>query len=99
MQIVITIFAIYGLLFAIKETDGPWGVMNWFRRKLISNKYVGVFFFNLLQCPFCCGCWCSLAVYLLTSEHIKLTDAIIWFLAGGAICLFFDGILSRLHRE
>jgi hypothetical protein len=97
--IIVSILAIYGLAFFVKESDGPWGIMNWIRRQLLSNKYVGVFFFKLLDCYFCTGCWAGLAVYLLSAEHIKLTEAVVWVLAGGASSLILDAVLTRLHRQ
>jgi hypothetical protein len=99
MNIVILICAVYGFMFAIKETDGPWGVMNWFRRILLSNKYVGVFFYKLLNCAYCSGAWSGVIVYLLTTQCIKLNELLIWGLAGGTICLIIDGVLAFLHRE
>lgn len=99
METVIAILAIYGLIFAVKETDGPWGMMNWIRRQLFSTKYLGVFFFNLITCPYCCGCWAGLAIYFLTQESYKWNWATCWFLAGGVVGLIIDGILSQLHRQ
>ncbi len=96
MDFLICFLAIYGLSFFIKDSDGPWGVMNWFRHTLVSNKYVGVFFYKLFDCYFCVGCHCGWAVYLLYKAHLFF---ILWILAGGAICLILDGVVSRLHRE
>lgn len=99
MEILITILSVYGLAFAIKESDGPWGVMAWLRNRLIKNKYVGVFFFKLLSCYFCTGTWCGIAIYLLTTECIKLSWLPVWGLAGGAVCVILEAMHSRLLRE
>lgn len=99
MEILIIIFSIWGLAFFIKESDGPWGIMNWFRRVLVANKYVGVFFHKLLECYFCVGTWCGVAIYLLTTECIKLSWLPVWGLAGGAICLILEAIHERLLRQ
>lgn len=99
MDLLIIFFAIYGLAFLIKDSDGPWGIMNWFRHQLISNKYVGVFFYKLLDCYFCVGCHCGWIVYLLTMTAFHWQFFILWTLAGGAISLTLDGVVSRLHRE
>ena len=99
MMLVISIFAVYGLAFLIKESDGPWGLVSWGRNKIINNKYVGVFFYSLLDCYFCVGCHCGWIVYLLNHETFKIQSFILWALAGGAISLILDTLMSRLQRE
>lgn len=99
MNIAISLLAIYGLAFLIKDSDGPWGIMNWFRRTLVSNKYVGVFFYKLFDCYFCVGCHCGWIVYLLAVHPFHWQFLILWTLAGGAVSLILDGVVSRLHRE
>lgn len=99
LNTVITICAMWGLAFLVKDSDGPWGIMNWMRRKLIQNKYCGVFFYKLLDCYFCTGWWAGLAIYFLTQESYKFKWAVCWGLTGGAVCLIMDAILTRLHRE
>jgi hypothetical protein len=96
MEILVIIFSIYGLAFFIKESDGPWGIMAWLRNRLIKNKYVGVFFFKLLDCYFCVGCHCGWIVYLLYLAHQFFILAI---LAGGSICVILEAIHMRLLRE
>jgi hypothetical protein len=99
MEILIAIFAIYGLAFFIKESDGPWGIMAWLRNHLVKNKYVGVFFFKLLECYFCVGCHCGWIIYLLTATAYTWQFFIIYALAGGAISLILEAIHSRLLRQ
>lgn len=99
MHVIIMLLAIFGLVFALKETEGPWGVMSWMRHKLFSCKLLGTLFFKLLDCFFCTGFWCGIAVYLLATEHIKLTWIPIWGLAGASISLILSAVLDRLHRE
>lgn len=99
MNLVISIFAIYGLAFLIKESDGPWGVIAWLRNRLIRTKWVGVFFYKLLNCYFCVGCHCGWIVYLLSAESYKWQFFILWALAGGTACLILDAIHTRLLRE
>jgi hypothetical protein len=97
MDLIVNIFAIYGLAFLLKESDGPWGTVNWFRRTLFGLPYgIGVFFIKLFDCYFCLGCHCGWIVYLLYRAQLFI---ILWLLAGGAISLILDGVLSRLHRE
>jgi hypothetical protein len=95
----LSIFAIFGLAFFIKETDGPWGIMSWIRNKLMTNKYIGVFFFKLLDCYFCLGCWCGSVIYLLHEDPWKFNLLICWGLAGGVISLIMNALLVRLYRS
>lgn len=95
LQIIICICAIYGLAFVLKETSGPWGILSIIRNRLIANKYVGLFFFNLFECYFCVGFHAGWIVYLLSQHHWHLNFLILWGLAGGVISLIIDGILSR----
>lgn len=98
-MIIIAIFAIYGLAFFIKNADGPWDLMAKLRNYLMLNKYVGVFFYNLLNCWACTGFHAGWIVYLLFTESFKLTHCVLWGLAGMAISLTFDAVLIRLRRE
>ena len=95
MSVVFPILAIFGLAFLIKESDGPWGIMSWARNKLINNKYVGVFFFKLLECYFCVGFHAGWIVYLLTHPVWKINFIILWGLAGASISLIIDRLLMR----
>jgi hypothetical protein len=99
MDIIIAIFAIYGLAFAIKETDGPWNVIGRWRNWMMKLPVVGVDFYKLLSCYYCTGCWAGLAVYLMTQESYKLGWALCYALAGGAVCVIIDTIHTRLLRE
>lgn len=99
MQIVIAFFAIFGLAFLLKESDGPWGIMNWFRRTLFNLPSVGPFFIKLFDCYFCMGCHCGWIVYLLSAATFTWQFIILYTLAGGAISLILEAALSRLQRE
>ena len=98
-NLIIAILAIFGLAFTLKETDGPWSIVGIWRNWMMRIPFVGVQFFKLLDCYFCLGCQCGLAIYFLTEESYKLRWAICWGLAGGTISLIIDGVLTRLHRE
>jgi hypothetical protein len=95
---IISLLAIFGLTFGLKETDGPFGIMNWLRNKLMNNKYVGVFFYQLFSCYFCLGCHASYIVYLLQTPHTNwsIFDCIIWIFAGGIFSYTADIILGKL---
>lgn len=94
-MIIIYLLAMYAISFAIKEIDGPWGIIGYTRNKLIQNKYVGVFFYKLLDCYFCVGFHSGWIVYLLTHPIWKVNFIILWGLAGAAISLIIDRILMR----
>lgn len=94
-MIIIYLLAMYAISFTIKEIDGPWGLIGYIRSKLIKNKYVGVFFYKLLECYFCVGFHSGWIVYLLSHETWKINLLILWGLAGGAISLILDRILMR----
>lgn len=101
MNTVILIASIYGLTFFIKESDGPWGIMSWFRNKLMTNKYVGVFFYNLLSCYFCVGCHMGYVVYLLSTPHKdwSVFNFILWVFAGGTISFVMNLIIEKLSIQ
>ena len=98
MNIVIALLAIFGLAFAIKETDGPWNIVSICRNWMMRLPFVGPQFFKLLDCYYCTGWWAGLAVYFLTQEVYKLGWAICWAFAGGAVSMFMNALLSKLHQ-
>jgi len=97
LDCIITICAIFGLAFLLKESDGPWGVVAWLRNKLMKNEHVGVFFYKLLGCYFCLGFHCGWIAYLLHEPSFTIQFFILWGLAGGIISLIFDALLSKLR--
>jgi hypothetical protein len=99
MNVVVIICAIYGLAFAIKQTDGPWGLIARWRNWMMRLPLVGVQFFKLLDCYFCLGFHCGWMTYLLAENSYKWQFFILWGLAGGTLSLILDAILARLHRE
>lgn len=99
MDILISIFAIFSLAFLIKEIEGPWGIVSTARNWVMNNSVVGVFFFKLLECYYCLGFWCGIAIYLLSQNEWHAKLLICWGLAGAAISLIFSQILYRLSVE
>jgi hypothetical protein len=99
IESIIIIFAIYGFAFLVKDSDGPFDIIHKVRLILIQNKYVGVFFFKLFECYFCIGCHCGWIVYLLSQKTYSWQFFILWTVAGGAISLILNAILSRLYRD
>lgn len=96
---IITIMSIFGAAYFAKESSGPFGIMSLVRNKLISNKYIGVFFFKLFDCFFCTGCWSGGIIYLLHESEWHVNLFVLWVLAGGAISFILNAILERLWRE
>jgi hypothetical protein len=94
MEFIIIVLSIFGLAFLIKESDGPFDIMNKGRSWLLTNKYVGTFFYGLLNCYFCLGFHCGWLVYLLSAESYKWQFFILYALAGGVISLILDRLLG-----
>lgn len=93
----LNLFAMYGLTFLIKEADGPFDICAKIRNKLINNKYVGVFFYKLLDCYFCTGFWSGIIVGLLSRVFdIKL---ILWGLAGAAFSFYMNSWITSIYYQ
>lgn len=99
MEYILYLVAMYGLSFFIKETPGPFDLMARLRNWLMTNKYVGVFFYKLFSCYFCVGCYSGWIVYLLANDHWKTKDCLIWMLAGGAISFIINAIVERISKD
>jgi hypothetical protein len=98
-MIVISILAIYGIAFAIKEADGPWDLISKWRNWMVRLPFIGVQFYKLIDCWYCTGWWSAIIVYLLSEQSYKLTQALLWGFCGGAACLIIHAAISRLYRE
>lgn len=85
-MIILQLLAIYGLVFLIKETDGPFNIISRSRNILMTNKYVGVFFYKLLDCYFCSGFHAGYLIYLLSTPKSEWTInyLVLWALVGAA---------------
>lgn len=99
-MIVLNILAIYTLSFVIRNLPGPFNsfgiIRNWFMR---LPFFIGIFFYQLLECPWCIGFHCGYFIYLLTSfNHIQLNFFLLWGLAGSAIVAIIDQALERLSK-
>ncbi len=90
LSMVISIAAIIGLWFFATQSDGPWGIVASIRNALMANEQVGVFFYKLLDCSFCSGCWAGGCIYLLQMSTFNVTEFIQWVFAGGLLCLLFN---------
>lgn len=98
MELLVKIFAICGLLYTIKEIDGPWGVVAWLRNALMRLPFLGVFFYKLFSCSFCLGFHVGWVIYIIAEDVPKLNFLILWGLAGAAISIIFSGVLGQLYK-
>ena len=99
MEIIIYLLSMFAISFLIKESSGPFDLMSKLRNKLMTNKYVGVFFYKLFSCYYCVGCHGGWIVYLLANEYStwKITTCILWMLCGGAISLLLSSVFEKLQ--
>jgi hypothetical protein len=98
---ILSILAIFSISFAIKEIDGPFGIIAKSRNRLMSLPRVGIFFYQLLECYFCLSCHSGWMVYLLSTPIAAWTppNLILWIFAGGMIGILGDASLSRLQKD
>lgn len=100
MDIVIYLLAILGLVFLLKESDGPWGLFNKTRMLLFNNKYVGVFFYKLLSCSYCTGFHAGYLIYLFANyKNWQWNFIILWGLAGAILSLIFEAVMNKLSMD
>ena len=97
-MLIIMIFAIYTLSFLIRNSSGPFNLFGLIRNKLVSNKYLGVFFYQLLTCPWCIGFHCGYIIYILQFTYFKTSDFFMWALAGSAIVALGDKLYETNHN-
>lgn len=84
MEVFITLLAIVGISHVLKETDGPFNILNHFRNILARLPLIGSFFVNVLSCNFCTGFWASCLFYLSTNtlSSWNIGEHIVWSFAG-----------------
>lgn len=93
----LAILCIFGLAFLVKESDGPFDLISKARFALMQNKYLGVFFYKLLDCYFCVGFHAGWIIYLLLERHYHFNLLICWGLAGGTSSLILDKVIDKLR--
>lgn len=89
-MIIIKIFVIYSISYFIRNLSGPFNIFGIIRNKLMNIPSIGVFFYELLNCPWCIGFHCGYLQYLLTFDSFKFNDFIFWGLAGSSIVYLLD---------
>lgn len=98
MNIIIVISAICSLSFFIQNLSGPFNIFGLTRNLLLKNKYLGLFFYELLSCPWCIGFHSGYAVYLLQVSNFNIRNFILFGLAGSAINALFSIIYKKLEN-
>lgn len=96
---IIYLLSIYGLSFFIKESSGPFHIMSRLRNWLMTNAYVGVFFYKLFSCWFCTGCHASWIIYLLVNDVWSFKECLVWIFAGGAVSFIINAVIERISRD
>lgn len=90
LDVIITLFAFYGLTYIVKEASIFSRVRSWIMLK-------STFMAGLLYCWFCTGFHCGWMVYMLHEPfpwHVK--GLVLWALAGSAISGLFNALMERL---
>ena len=95
MEIIISLLAIIGLAYSVKELDGPFDLFTKGRSYLLNNKHVGVFFYKLFSCWLCVGFHAGWIIYLLSNKNWSLNLLFCWGLAGTATGLILNEWLAR----
>lgn len=98
LETVICIFAIFSFAFMVKETDGPFGIIDKIRLTIYRLKYIGPMVYKLLQCYFCTGFYAGIFVYLLHNhfQDISGYDMVLWALAGACVSMCMSLIMNRV---
>lgn len=89
------LFAMFGLAFFIKESNGPFDVMSKIRGWLLSNEYVGVFFYKLFDCIFCVGFWSGMVIGLLNRQFSPILFA--WGFAGAGFSMLVNLWIESIY--
>lgn len=54
-DIFLFITCVISLSFFISNIEGPFGFFSKLRNRILNNKYLGLQFFKLMECPWCLG--------------------------------------------
>ena len=102
MNNILLILAIYSLSFFIRNLSGPYNIFGIFRNKILNNKYIGVQFYKLLECPWCLGFHCGYIIYILNClvfKEFSFILLILWGLVGSTVTAIFDSIFNKVQEE
>lgn len=89
LDTIITLFAIYGLTYAVKESSLLAGPRNWLMLR-------SVFLTKMLMCWFCSAFWASLWVLVLHQWAGMPGSILLWGLGGAAIGHLLNALYTRL---
>lgn len=99
MEFLFFLLVIYGATFFLKESSGPFDLMDKLRNKLFTNKYFGVFFYKLFSCYFCLGADVSWVLYLIITRDFNPIHWFMWSMAGGIFAYSMNHILSFFNSK
>ena len=86
MNILLMLLAVYGMAFAIKESD----LFDKPRMWLIRQS---PFFYKLLSCYFCISFWCGLSIFALNYFNLNI---VIFGFAAAAAGLIINLLVQKL---
>jgi uncharacterized membrane protein len=98
-NILFYLLAAFGFAFMLSQSDGPFDLISRLRNWLMTNRYFGVFFYKLLSCYFCLGCWAGALVYFLQLQPFKFNNFILFSIASGTFSLILSEVLGYLDGE
>lgn len=97
MEIVLMLLCIAGLSFAIKQTEGPFGLFGMLRNLVARIPVVGPMMFHVLTCNFCLGLWSSAGLYVATNlGSLSISDLVVWAFGGGMFNALFCKLMDKL---
>ncbi len=99
MNIVFLLLVIFGASFCLKETSGPFDLIDKLRNKLFTTKYIGVFFYKLFSCYFCLGSDIGWVFYLILTGDFNPLHLFMWAMAGGIFSYSMNHILSFFNSK
>ena len=98
-MIIFYILAIYAISFIVRNISGPFDILSKIRNYLLASR-AGVFFYELLNCPWCVGFHCGYIVYFLAClsfSTFSLPMMVIWAFAGSAIVAGGDMLYNAIE--
>ena len=87
---ILTLLAIYGVCFTMKDTKGLSIPRNWIRQRSVLID-------SLLGCSFCSGFWSGIIVYFVTVSSFSIKECFLFSFGGAALCYIVDTIMIKLE--
>ena len=95
----LNLLAVLGLLLLFRQMEGPWGIISRWRNAMVRIPIIGKQFYDALQCSYCSGAWAACLIYSISSYAGKLGSAVCFVLAGAAVCLLLNSLLTKVHES